>query len=240
MLCLFVGNAQATSIIVVRTPTVIVLGADSKRIFGSTGKSASACKIGISKNVVWAAAGMVETSGGSFSAHRMAADSIAAPGDLGTRVADFERTVMVKLRDRLNGSTGKRREWILRRVENQPALEVVFAAFEEDVPHIYVTEFYAEPDGITGAFAIRVKRSESPSTTFPNSTIFALGRHKVAEATIHSTPTMWATLGLAGAVRHLIELEIAAGPEEVGPPIAIVKITKKGPHWISQGQCPAG
>jgi hypothetical protein len=40
------------------------------------------------------------------------------------------------------------------------------------------------------------------------------------------TRTPWAGLYIADIVRHLAETEIAAAPEDVGPPVAIVQVTQ--------------
>jgi hypothetical protein len=47
-------------------------------------------------------------------------------------------------------------------------------------------------------------------------------------------PTIWQDLGAEGAIRRLIETEIAALPREVGPPIAIAVIDANGPRRLSE------
>ena len=50
-------------------------------------------------------------------------------------------------------------------------------------------------------------------------------------------PDFW-KIGIAEAIRKLINLEISAKPSFVGPPISILTIDKSGPRWIEQGACP--
>jgi len=38
-------------------------------------------------------------------------------------------------------------------------------------------------------------------------------------------------------VRVLIQSEISAHPEAVGPPVSIVEVSRDGVHWISAGTC---
>jgi hypothetical protein len=52
-LCMLTSGAQATSVVAVRTPTTIVLGADSKLISGDGSDTRTFCKIGVSNNVLW-------------------------------------------------------------------------------------------------------------------------------------------------------------------------------------------
>jgi hypothetical protein len=129
---------------------------------------------------------------------------------------------------------GNPADWFLRHYENQAALEIVFVTFEDDIPHLLLRYFVAHSDKITGTVSVEIKRSDSPSAEFPGSIIVLLGRHEAVVGELSRNPTIWEELGLPGAVRHLIEIEMAAFPDEVGAPIAIAEITKHGPHWVRQ------
>jgi hypothetical protein len=41
----------------------------------------------------------------------------------------------------------------------------------------------------------------------------------------------------AETARHLVEMEITARPDKVGPPISIVQINNSGARWINKGVC---
>ena len=62
-----------------------------------------------------------------------------------------------------------------------------------------------------------------------------LGETDSIEDLPEETPDFWKA-GLSEGVRWLIETEIAARSEYVGPPIDIVRISKGGVQWIQRKQ----
>jgi hypothetical protein len=60
-----------------------------------------------------------------------------------------------------------------------------------------------------------------------------LGESDAIEGLPEETPDFWKA-GLSDGVRRLIETEIAARSEYVGPPIDIVRISKSGVQWIQR------
>ena len=243
-LCTFIGAAQGTTIVAVRTQTTIVLGADGKAIAEDWGgirtEARGVCKIGVAKDVVWGESGILEVRTRNFSVDQIAAASMSMVGDLDVRIKTFENAMLPKLTEILSASKTNSPAWFHVRFENQPAVGIVFAAFVDGVPNLRSRDFIARSDQISGAVSVAIKPHDSPSAAFPNSASHVsarLGRHVLADDEIKKNPLIWDRLGLPGAVRHLIEMEIAAVPDEVGPPIAIIEITNAGRRWISRGQC---
>jgi hypothetical protein len=233
--CIFTSGVRATSIVAVLTPTTIVLGADSKLIRGDRSETRTVCKIGVSPNVIWGESGILDIPIRSFSVDRIAAASVAIAGTLDTRIAAFEATIVPILIEILNAlKVSNPPDWFVRNYENQAALEMVFIAFEDDVPHLHLKNFVAQSDQITGNVSVEVKKTDHSDG---QSRIVLLGRHEAADSELSKNSAIWREFGLIGGVRHLIEIEITAVPEEVGAPIAIVEITKGGPRWISEGGC---
>jgi hypothetical protein len=239
-LYVFINEAQATSVVAVLTPTTIVLGADSKLIRGDRSDTRTVCKIGVSPNVFWGDSGILEVPIRNFSVDQIAGESMATVGNLETRIAHSEVAIMPRLTEILNAAkAGNPPDWFRRNYEKQAALEIVFAGFQHGIPHLYLRNFVAQSDPISGKVSVEIRRSDYPNAAFPESTVVLLGRHEAADSELSRNQTIWRHYGLPGGVRHLIAIEIAAVPDEVGPPIAMIEIDKDGSHWISEGRCAA-
>jgi hypothetical protein len=119
-LCMVTSGAEATSVVAVRTPTTIVLGADSKLISGDRSDTRTFCKIGVSNNVLWGETGILEVPVRYFSVNRIAEASVSIVGDLNTKIAAFESAIVPKLTEILNAlKIGNPPDWFLRHYENQ-------------------------------------------------------------------------------------------------------------------------
>jgi hypothetical protein len=65
-----------------------------------------------------------------------------------------------------------------------------------------------------------------------------LGETEAIEGLPEDNPSFWND-GLAAGVRRLLETEIAARSEYVGPPIDLLQITAQGARWIKKKpECP--
>jgi hypothetical protein len=81
--CLVICNtALGTSVIAVRAPNILVLGADSKRITGDYYNSTRACKIGVSPNVFWAKAGISAVSTIDFNVYHIVSSVVNVEGNI--------------------------------------------------------------------------------------------------------------------------------------------------------------
>ena len=49
--------------------------------------------------------------------------------------------------------------------------------------------------------------------------------------------TIWNDLGIAEGLRYLITEQERATPRTVNGQISIIKLDKKGIHWIDHGEC---
>jgi hypothetical protein len=235
VVCMFGQRAHGTSIIAVRTSTEIVLGADSKLISTDGTITRAACKIGVSKDVSWGEAGILEIPSVGFSIAKMASDIMGRTTDpVETRISTFENRVSPEL---INVLKAMSHDYFLAHYKETAPLEMVFAYFEDAVPHVDGVTFMATSRVVTGDISLEIIRVVSPSNKFPDTMVESLGRHEAADQEVNRFPNIWGALGIPWAVRHLIETEINAVPAEVGRPIAILAIDKTGPRWISEGQC---
>lgn len=60
-----------------------------------------------------------------------------------------------------------------------------------------------------------------------------LGETEAIDGLAEETPGFWRD-GLASGVRQLIQTEIAARDEYVGPPIDLLRINSRGAEWIQR------
>jgi len=242
-LCMFAASADATTILALRTPEAVVLGADSmvireKIMQGDNASAGMACKIGVAGNVFWGESGLLRSGRRNFSVDQIAASSMSTGEPLNIRVTNFEIAIVPELTAILNDlKNSNSPDWFHHKFEDQSALEIVFCAFENGIPRLYQRDFVVKSDPASGIIEIHIDRTDAPSAKFPESMLAILGRHEAVAREISYNPSLGQQFGLAGVIRHLIETEIAAAPEEVGPPIALIEITSDGPHWISRGQC---
>jgi lysophospholipase L1-like esterase len=85
-----------------------------------------------------------------------------------------------------------------------------------------------------------IRRADAPSLNYPDVVLFSLGLNDAINADLSGIGDIEKWLeakGVDSAVRQLIEIETADRPDEVGPPIALVEITKSGVLWGSDGKC---
>ncbi|MGH9933459.1 MAG: hypothetical protein ACREA9_30110, partial [Pyrinomonadaceae bacterium] len=117
------------------------------------------------------------------------------------------------------------------KLEGQTFLRVVIAGFESNRPLIFVrqfrTTFIARGIGVTVIPDDCLDGCESEVVTR------FLGETEAIEGLPEDTPDFWKD-GLASGVRRLIETEIEARSEYVGPPIDLLQIDARGAKWIQK------
>jgi hypothetical protein len=125
------------------------------------------------------------------------------------------------------------RQWFDSQAEGKTVLEVVFAAFEAQKPHLYFRYFKAH--SADQRVTIEAKRFDCPGDCRTDSTIIEMGHHETVDK-LKNDAKIWSA-GLDEGVRSLIQSEIDACPRSVGPPIAIARLDVHGLAWICQGTC---
>jgi hypothetical protein len=237
--------ARATTVVAVKTPTEVVIGADSKvtDTFGNAFER-QACKIVPAGSVVFAYEGMARDRRTGFDVARTARAALLARreataaervGDMTGALADALFAELPRLK-RLDPDTYR------VKVEGRVFLKILVAAFEGGRPLLFVRHFRAAPSradivGVTvipddcladcggGAGATHVMRF--------------LGESEAIEGLAEETPGFWDE-GVAEGVRRLVETEIAARAEYVGPPVDILRLDRSGARWVQKKPaCPA-
>ena len=111
-------------------------------------------------------------------------------------------------------------------------LRLIIAGFEKGKPLIFVRSFRALQFN-PGQIGVSVIPDDCLDNCEGAVVTRFLGETEAIEDLPEETRGFWQS-GLEDGVRRLIETEIAARSEYVGPPIDIVRITKSGIQWVAR------
>ena len=231
----FGNSAHATTIVVARTANEIVIGADSKvtDAFGSDVKK-QACKILQIGNLYLAFEGFETDRRTGFSVPDIARQSLRSKGGTAAdRVSIFTGFLVSRLFDELPSVQKHAPEaYHIKFAGGRVFLRVLVAGFERGRPLVFVRNFRAVQIGPE-----RIGVSVLPDDCLTNCqgeivTRF-LGETAAIDGLPEETTGFWQQ-GLVAGVRRLVETEIGARSEYVGPPIDIVRINKSGASWIQR------
>lgn len=233
-LLLFPGLAFATSVVGVRTPTAIVIGADSKVGRGDVpGVFADGCKIGITNKVAWGYAGILSVGGTDFSLEQGARRFMGHSGTFAERVTEFEVWVMEQLAGIIPRLKKGDPKYFSEHIDGRIFSEILFATSDDGILRMSKRKFvcYQGSDGKLSAVP-----EEFPSPEHPESAWTALGKNEAVGKAMKANPGLFEG-GLERGIEHLIQLEIDTNTD-VGPPISIVRVEKDSIRWIQTGACP--
>lgn len=231
------GNlTRATTIVVARTANEIVIGADSKvtDAYGGDLKK-QACKILQMGNLVLAFEGFTVDRRTGFNVTDIARQSLQSRGaaTAAETVSVFTGFLVSRLFDELPSVQKHEREaYHIKFAGGRIFLSIVIAGFEKGRPLVFVRNFRAVQIG-----AERIGVSVLPDDCLNNCQGEIVTRFLGETAAIDGLPDetvgFWQP-GLVAGVRKLIDTEIVARSEYVGPPIDIVRIDKRGVSWIQR------
>jgi hypothetical protein len=239
LLNLHIAAGQATTAIALRTPARIVLGADSKVTTPDHQDGGSRCKIGSVNGVLWIEAGITVIPKVHFALSDVAASAMSANAPVSDRVAKFEDAIQSGLIPIMNRVRVSVPFFFADRL-NKAWIQIAFASVEDGVPTLRVRSFVTRASPDRGAY-LDIDRTDLPNPAFPETVFATLGHDEVVNAklaAIAGDRQQWLKAkGEDHAVAELIGDEIAALPQDVGPPISVVDITRDGVNWISRGAC---
>jgi len=238
------SRAGATAIVVVRIPTGVFIGADSKMVTRGTGpeQPVSACKIRQVGDVFVASSGTYRTYFSSepvqFDAFSIAHDSLEGSGTIRERVAAFEKKVQPALSAAMQDMHDRLPADYAKYIEGKAALEVAFVGIENGSSVVLVRQFMASAS-TSGQVAIATHRDDCPGDCPGGNLAAFLGLNEemaaYAEAHAHE---IWKA-DIPQAIEQLIQLEIAKYPKFVGEPIDILRVESNGTTWVQRNpQCP--
>jgi hypothetical protein len=190
-----------------------------------------ACKIGIERNVVWAAAGAL-----GFNDNTSVADVVSSEMTKLLQIQPTLQNIMNVLTMRFSDviSFLKTAKFPIAR---DIGVIITFGYFEDNVLNIDFDQIKL-PDQAGPNDKLQTIRWHCPNdpTCKPNGTYF-MGKYETIQTELSSDPNIINRLGIRGAIEHFIEEESVVHPDVVGGPVAIVHLSRNGIQWIDKGKC---
>ncbi len=222
---------QATTIVVLRTESGLVIAADSRtthRVGGRVVDERLTCKIHVVGDVVVVAAGRTAIGENAdalvLDVAAAARQTLTRRGTLAQRVDQFDRALRAQLSQVAPLLTAADAERLF--------LEIVLAGPGEAGPTYYLRRFAVTGSGDRR----RAVRQDDTSCDACQNPVAVLGFGDTIQTALarlapdRRPPVRWTP----EHARELVELEIAGVPEWVGPPVDIVQLDADGPRWIAR------
>jgi hypothetical protein len=236
LLVYFSIPARATTIVVARTADEIVIGADSKvtDAFGNDLKRRE-CKIRQVGNLFIALEGLEIDRQTGFNVREIssAALQLRPTAPAAEKISILMGYLVSGLLVELPSLKSHEPEAYFKKIAGgQLFLRVIVAGFENGRPLVFVRSFRALQYN-PGQIGVAVIPDDCLEDCQGAVVSRYLGESDAIEDLPEETPNFWKA-GLSAGVRNLIETEIAARSEYVGPPIDILRIDKAGARWIQE------
>jgi hypothetical protein len=236
ILALASNSAQATTIVVARTATEIVIGADSKVTDGyGNDVNRRACKIRQVGNLFIAFEGLEVDRKTGFNVPEISTTALnfRPSGPMSEKISILTGFLVSELMVELSHLKTQEPDTYFRKIEGgQLFLRLIVAGFEKGRPLIFVRSFRALQFN-PGQIGVSVIPDDCLDDCKDTVVTRLLGESDAIDGLPEETPDFWRA-GLGEGVRRLIETEIAARSEYVGPPIDIVQINQSGARWLQK------
>lgn len=235
LLLSFSSLSSATTIVVARSQTEIVIGADSKvtDTFGND-LNKPICKIRQAGNLFIAFEGLKENRQTGFNVLDFSLRALQRKprASASDRVNILTALLTSRLFTELRFLKQHDQETYLRKIQGKTFLRLIVAGFEHDRPLIFVRQFRANQ--INEQMVVAELIADDCLANCPGeiATRF-LGETEAIDGLAEETPGFWEK-GLANGVRQLIQTEMGARDEYVGPPIDLLHIDARGAKWIQR------
>jgi len=230
------NSIRGTTIVVARTMDEIVIGADSKvtDTYG-TDLNRRACKIRQFGKLFIAFEGLELDRQTGFNVPEIASMALhLKPSASATeKVSILTGFLVSRLFNELRLLKKNAPETYYKKIQGgQIFLRIVVAGFERGRPLVFIRNFRAaelSPQTI----GVSVLPDDCLDGCQGEVVTRFLGETDAIDGLPEETPGFWQQ-GLVNGVRRLIETEIAARSEYVGPPIDILRIDRNDAQWISE------
>ncbi len=230
----FCGVANATTIVVARSANEIVIGADSK-VTDTYGNElgSQVCKIQQVGNLFVAFEGLLRDKATGFSVPDITVRALQLKPDASAaeKVQILTGFLTSELFAELPRVRANSADEFHTKLEGQTFLRVVVAGFEGNRPVVFVRQF--RTTFIARGIGVTVIPDDCLADCKGDVVTRFLGETEAIEGLPEDTPGFWQE-GLTVGVRRLIETEIQARSEYVGPPIDMLRIDANGAKWIQK------
>jgi len=231
----FPGYAHSqTTIVAVRTPQEIWIGADSKvAAIHDKSITRSECKIRQADSLFFAFAGLPEYRRTGYDLVAIVKKAGRNGLILSDKVKTFDRLIVTPLSKALKRIKSYQPAYFRQKIEGKAVIQILFAGIEKGVPIFFMRTIKAEShDGDSPSLTIH--KVSCPGKDCPTGEIVAyLGHNRAISSFLAGKGNFW-EIGYADGIRKLITVETEAEPDNVGPPIDILRIGRRWAEWVQK------
>jgi hypothetical protein len=239
--------AVATSIVAVRNNDEVVIGADSKttltREGGATGDagSISKCKIIQAGNLFFASAGYAgigptEFPGDidpGFNLEKIVTEGLRGNGGIAEKMSSLEKAIVANLSRIANEAKRNNPAFFVTRFLEHPPYTIMVTGLDHGELVLMVRKFRLITSP-SGSVSFDIGRFDCPGNCEEPSVTVLEGRSGAIRKYLQQHVLFLYYADPITAVRNLVGLEIEEDPSSVGPPIDILRLTRKGAEWIQK------
>lgn len=231
-------SSRGTAIAAIRTPTQIVVAADSKEVsFSGTSLSDEICKIRQAGPVFYAVHGLSRDIRTGFNVFNMI-EAGNKPGSTIKDLADtFERSAREPLQQIAERVRNYDRDQFRSNFIDSDPLGVLFFGIENGEVTVSYRRFVIST-APSLPVALTVQRYDCPGPSCTRATTIDIFVGTEAAAFKRDNPD-YLKKDLIEAVRSYIQFSIDRHGDAYGPPIDIIRLTRDGAEWVQRkGSCP--
>jgi len=223
-----------TSIVAALGPHEVVIGADSKRKISEFDPSGGL--VGVTSTLtckIQKADGFYFGCSGPCGEVDVTSIIVRLSRRAGTIQNKVEMAVPL-VEDALNDMLKDKSQNALRRYSNKPTvLQLLFVGIEGQTPLILGVDFHNRRSA-SGALSVRAGETQICEKTTDSCTHLAIGKTNAISNFTRKKGSMdfLARVQPVVGVERLIQMEIDEEGDDVGPPIDILRITRRGAQWI--------
>lgn len=237
----FSVSGRATTLVIVGTPRHIVIASDSMatKITHSGHTVNTTCKTVSTGQFVYASAGFTEDI--RFNADEIAGRSRQRKGNIGEHARWYANDVQQPFLEMMKRFHKSLPDLYKQTISSKSSpLVTIFAGIENGRPAFALVEFTVINNASGSPVEAKAKIGVCPGLfcVDPKTDFWrVLGESDAAIKAVTRSPRFWTGNDAADA-RKLVQIEIDAMPDHVGPPIDVVEIDSAGLHWIEpRGSC---
>jgi len=245
-LFLLSSAASATSVVAIRNDDEIVIGADSKTTLtpvSGAGKpeSIAKCKIVQTEDLFFASAGSAGIGQAELRGHAdpeynikdVIAQGLRGNGNIAERVGNLERVLVANLTQIAEKVRQDNAAFFLERFVKNPVHTVIIVGLDDGKLVLMVRTFrlIISP---SGSLSFEIGRFTCPGDCRTSFITIFEGQTGAIRNYLQDHALFLYFADPVAAVRDLVELEISKDPSSVGPPVDILRLTKKGAEWVQK------
>ena len=228
MCCWPPAGLHGTTEIALRNRHRVVLAADSRAIYGTSG-SATECKL-FAVGQVYATVSGLAHYGASYRATDAIRDGFAGPGSFQQHVSATAFFLQSRVNRLLTALAENHAPAYRYLTQPSDVVQLAVAQVVNRQPMLGIIELRqsARASGLT------VSTTVCPGNCRPDNAIFYLGYWERIQPYVAASGQP-RSVASAASIDRLIRMEMQAHPREVAPPINILELTGDGARWLQNG-----